>query len=54
MEDVVAVLAVPGPSRRFYSLAADQALQITSVDLHNLLLALRYVHRMVELAFWTL
>lgn len=54
MQDVVAVLAVPRAKRRFNRLAADQALQVTSVDLHNLLLALGYVGRVLELAIGAL
>lgn len=54
VEDVVAVLAVPRALEGLDRLAADQALQLTGIDLDDLFLALRNIRRKVEIAIWSL
>lgn len=50
VKDVVTVLAVPRSLRRLDRLAADEALEGASVDLHDLLLALGNVRGKVQVA----
>lgn len=49
MQYAVTVLAVPRALERLDRFAAHEALQVTPVNLHDLLLALRYVRGQVQL-----